>query len=99
MFWGYDLALKVEYEENLEKFTYGNKLTPQERVMNDTIVKEIEERCSTLPEVALVHNRLDSISKDLMSLLLKTNWSKPQPQKQTKSLKAKRLKISQRPYR
>lgn len=68
---GYDLALKVEYEENLEKFTYGNKLTPQERVMNDTIVKEIEERCSTLPEVALVHNRLDSISKRLDEFVAK----------------------------
>lgn len=81
---GYNLTLDVVFEDGATTSFYDTKFTPWEQVMNDTIVKEIDERCAGLSEMKLIHNRLDSISKKLKDFLAKYNL-KPTTQKASPS--------------
>lgn len=79
---GYDLGLEVEFKENATETFYGTELTPQEQVINSTIVREIDTRLAGSKDMAIVHERLNTISSNLKSFLAKNNF-KPSPSEAT----------------
>ena len=58
------------------------ELTPQEQVINSTIVREIDTRLAGSKDMAIVHERLNTISSNLKSFLAKNNF-KPSPSEAT----------------
>ena len=71
---GYDLGLEVEFKENATETFYGTELTPQEQVINSTIVREIDTRLVGSKDMAIVHERLNTIASNLKSFLEKNKF-------------------------
>lgn len=66
---GYDLGLDIVFSDNATTTFYGTALTPQEQILNSTIVREIDTRLAGSKDMAIVHERLNRISSDFISFL------------------------------
>jgi len=55
----------TEFEEGAEGTFYGVKFTPQEKVINDTIVREIDEHCASKQEIINLNKRINKVDADL----------------------------------
>ena len=73
---GYDLGLEVEFKDNAIKTFYGTELTPQEQVINSTIVREIDTRCARTRDMGIVHERLGDISNRIKLFLTRYGFAK-----------------------
>ncbi len=62
---GYDLILDMRFEEGAEYSVLGRPYTPQEKVMNDCIVQEIDEKCAENPDVIKLNKHLDSMADNV----------------------------------
>ena len=71
---GYDLGIEVEFTENATESFYGTPLTPQERVINDTIVREIDSRLAGSKDMTLIHNRLGMLSDAINEFFKRHNF-------------------------
>lgn len=69
---GYELSICVEFEENATGW-YDIAFTPQEKVMNDTIVREIDTRLEGTKDMAIVHERLGKVANHMKEFLTKYN--------------------------
>ena len=69
---GYDLGIEIEFWEGAEESFYGTKLTPQEKVINDTVVREIDSKLAGSKDMEIIHERL-GILHDAINEFLKRN--------------------------
>lgn len=72
---GYDLGIEIEFKENATETFYGTSLTPQERVINDTVVKEIDSRLAGTKDMLLIHDRLGILSDAINEFFKKHSFS------------------------
>ena len=59
---GYDLGVEIEFKENATDTFYGTPLTPQEKVINDTVVREIDTQLAGSNDMSIIHDRLGILS-------------------------------------
>ena len=72
---GYDLGIKVNFNEKATETFYGTELTKQEQVINSTIVREIDSGIAGSEDMDIVHGRLETISSKLNSFLDRNKFS------------------------
>ena len=66
---GYDLGIEIEFKENATETFYDTKLTPQERVINETAVREIDSKLANSKDMLLIHDRLGILSDAINEFL------------------------------
>ena len=71
---GYDLGIEIDFREGAEESFYGTKLTPQEKVINDTVVREIDSRLADSKDMEIIHDRLGILYDAINEFLKKNNF-------------------------
>jgi len=72
---GYDLGVEIEFKENATETFYGTPLTPQEKVINDTVVREIDTQLAGSNDMSIIHDRLGILSDAINEFFRKNNFS------------------------
>ena len=72
---GYDLGVEIEFKENATETFYGTPLTPQERVINDTVVREIDTQLAGSNDMSIIHDRLGILSDAINEFFRRNNFS------------------------
>ena len=79
---GYDLGIELEFKENATKTFYGTPLTSQEKIINDTIVREIDSRLAGSKDMNIIHERLGVLSDTINKFFKKHSFGDNKKTKQ-----------------
>lgn len=67
------LYIPITFEEGASNTFYDTPFTPQEKVINDFVVSEIDEKCATMTNINKINEQLDRVDRDLNDFILKHN--------------------------